>query len=292
MEIYRIPAAVRAAPAEVDRYRRLVGVALGALLGLVYFLVSQGVNVLFLPGIPLFQPPLGFWGNIVLGTLWGGLLGLICAWPNSTAIGVTLASLASIAVTIVRGLSGLDENLGRLLIIALVSGLPAAFLMMPVMLALRWAINGLVDQRSYPAAWKQRLRTPRLLLILVAVVAAFSFYNSKARTLLVRMDTTLQAGLAANAAVQLPAELRTLRSGNFMTDATAGYTLQWTETDLDRFIDLRPSSNYNDHSAVIVRFDNGQSLICLYPGVAVRPNCAFRAVPSAVPLRPRFSEDS
>ena len=40
-----------------------------------------------------------------------------------------------------------------------------------------------------------------------------------------------------------------------------------------------------------MRFDNGLSMICLYPGVDVRPNCAFRAVPSAIPLRPYVSED-
>lgn len=289
--MHRIPVAVRVAPAEVDRYRRLVGIALGAVLGLVYFLVSQGVNALFLPGIALFQPPLGFWGNVVLGALWGGLLGLICAWPYSTALGVALASLASISVTVVRGLWGIDESLGRLMIVALVSGIPAAILMLPAMWALRWAINGLVEQRNQPLVWRERLHTPARLLIVVAVVAAFSLYNSKARTLLVRMDDTLQAGLAASAAVELPTELGALRSGDFLTDAGAGYTLQWSETDLDRFIDLRPASNYNDHSAVIVRFANGQSLICLYPGVAVRPNCAFRAVPSAIPLRPRASDD-
>lgn len=289
--MHRIPVAVRENPGEVDRYRRLVGTGLGAILGLVYFLVSQGINAIFLPDVPLYQPPLGFWGNVALGALWGGLLGLICAWPYSTAIGVVLASIASISVSVVRGLAGIDEPLGRLVIIAIVLGVPTAFLMVPAMMALRWGINGLVDQRNYPVSWGQRLRLPATLLILVAVIAAFSLYNAKARTLLVRMNDTLQAGLAANGAVQLPAPLRTLRSGNFMTNASAAYTVEWTEIDLDRFIDLRPSSNYGDHSAVIVRFDNGQSMVCLYPGVDVRPNCEFRTIPSAIPLRPYVSED-
>ena len=160
-----------------------------------------------------------------------------------------------------------------------------------MVMALRWAINGLVDQRSYRAAWGERLRTPATLLVLVAVVAAFSLNNGKARALLVRMNDTLQAGLAASDAEQLPAALQNLRRGNFLANASDSYTLEWTETDLDRFIDLRPASNYNDHSAVIVRFDNGLSLVCLYPGVAVRPNCAFRPVPSAVPPGVRFLGD-
>jgi len=289
--MHRIPVAVKENAVEVDRYRRLVGAGLGVLLGLAYFLVSQGINGIFLPGVPLFQPPLGFWGNVALGGLWGGLLGLICAWPYSTASGVTLASLASVTVTVVRGLAGIDESLGRLVIIAVVLSIPAALLMAPAMMALRWAINGLVDLRRHPTASDQRWRGPLILLALVAVVAAFSLYNAKARALLARMDDTLQAGLAADSFAALPVELQALHSGDFLADASGTYTLEWTETDLERFIDLRPSSNYSAHSAVLVRFANGQSLVCLYPDVGIRPNCAFRPIPSAIPLRPYVSDD-
>jgi hypothetical protein len=289
--MHRIPVAVRENPGQIDRYRRLTGTGLGAILGLVYALVSQGINIVFLPDVPLFQPPLGLWGNVALGALWGALLGLICAWPYSTAIGVTLASLASVTVTIVRGLAGLDESLGRLVIIGLVLAIPAAILMVPAMMALRWAINGLVDLRSHPTSSRERWRGPLILLALVAVIAAFSLYNGKARALLVRTNDTMQAGLAAAGVADLPSELQALRNGNFLASASDSYTLEWTETDLDRFIDLRPSSNYNDHSAVLVRFDNGRSLVCLYPTIDARPNCAIRAVPSAIPPGVRFLGD-
>ena len=289
--MHRVPVAVKENPTEIDRYRRLIGIGLGAALGMVYIFVSQSINTLFLPGVPLYQPPFNLWGNVALGALWGGVLGLICAWPYSTAIGVTLASLASVVVSIGRGLAGIDESLGRLVIIALVLSIPAAFLMVPAMMALRWAINGVVDLRSHPSSSGQRWRSPLILLALAAVVAAFSLYNGKARTVLTHMNETLQAGLAAANKADLPRELQTLRSGDFLAGASDGYTLEWTETDLDRFIDLRPSSNYSDHSAVIVRFDNGQRMICLYPGADMRPNCAFRSVPNAIPLRPYVSED-
>jgi hypothetical protein len=159
------------------------------------------------------------------------------------------------------------------------------------MMALRWAINGLVDLRSHPTSSRERWRGPLILLALVAVVAAFSLYNAKARTLLLRMDAAVQAGLAANSADELPDELQALRNGSFLASASDAYTLEWTETDLDRFIDLRPAGNYGDHSAVLVRFDNGESLVCLYPTIDARPNCAIRAVPSAVPPGVRFLGD-
>ncbi len=289
--MHRIPVAVKEDPGQVDLTRRLIGLALGALLGLVYFAVSQGVDRLLLPGVPLYQPPLGFLGNLALGALWGSIVGLICAWPYSTAIGVALASLASISVTIVRGLAGIDESVGRLVIIGLVLGVPAALFMVPAMMALRWTINGLVNMRIQRLSPRGRWRGPLLLLALMVIVAAFSVHGAKARTLLARTDDMVQAGLAAASAADLPAELQALRSGSFRASASAEYTLEWTDTDLDRFVDLRPASNYSEHSAVIVRFDNGQSMICLYPGVDVRPNCALRALPSAIPVRRYVAED-
>jgi len=61
-------------------YRRWAGLILGALIGLAFGGVSQAVNLLFLPGIPLYQPPFGPDGNLLLALLTGALLGLICAW--------------------------------------------------------------------------------------------------------------------------------------------------------------------------------------------------------------------
>jgi hypothetical protein len=288
----RIPLATKEVPAEVDRYRRAMGFLLGLLLGFVYSLISQGINQIFLPGVPLYQPPFGFWGNIGLSALWGGVLGLICAWPYSTAIGVTLASTASILVTVIRGLAGIDEPVSRLVIIAAVLGVPAAFLMVPAMMALRWAVNGQVDMRGRPASLSGRLRGPLTLLAIMAVIAVFALYNSKARMVLTRMDEMLQAGLAAVDAAGLPEALAAPRTGDFLGRADATYTLEWTEQDLDRFIDLRPSNNFSEHSAVIARFANGQTLICLYPSALTRPNCSFRAVPRAIPVGPRFSPDA
>jgi len=273
-------------PAEADCYRRLVGFLLGFALGLTYTLVSQGINHLLLPGMPLYQPPLGLWGNIGLGALWGGVLGLICAWPYSTAVGIVLATVVSVVVQVTRNLVGIDESMGRLLIVAIVLNLPMAFLIAPAMAALRLATNRLVATRGRHVPVGKRLRGPILLLAIVAILSVFSLYTTKARTLLVRMNEMLQASLVAGSP---PEGLRLVENGDFPIGEA--YTLEWTETDLDRFIELRPATNYSEHSAVIARFDNGHTLVCLYPNARAVPNCWFRDVPSAVPARPRFSED-
>ena len=46
-----------------DRYRRWVGFILGGLLGLAYGVVSQLINRVAAPGVPLYQPPYGAVGE-------------------------------------------------------------------------------------------------------------------------------------------------------------------------------------------------------------------------------------
>ena len=43
----------------IHNYRRLTGLLFGAGLGLMFGLTSQLTNRILLPGIPLYQPPLG-----------------------------------------------------------------------------------------------------------------------------------------------------------------------------------------------------------------------------------------
>lgn len=289
--MHRIPVATKEAPAEVDRRRRLFGLGLGALLGFVYAAISQGVNSAALPGISLYQPPLGFWGNIGLSALWGGVLGLVVAWPYSTMAGVVAASLLNALVTTVRGLLGIQDNPGRLAVTALFLGAPIVILTIPVMVALRWAVNGLMEMHGRPLPPLERWRRPLNLALITAVVAALSLYHAQARIALQRTDEMLRAGLMAADPEAMPEALRR-GAGDFRQRASKFYTLEWTETDLDRFIELRPAANYSEHSAVIARFDNGWTLVCLYPTVDSRPNCRAMAVPKANPARPLIPDDA
>lgn len=265
------------------RQRRTFGILLGALLGFTYTLISQGINLIALPDVPLYQPPFGFLGNVAFGTAWGGVLGLLCALPDSTTTGIVIASIASVLMTVIRTLIGISESTFELIIVGLVLGVPAAVIMSPIMVALRWLANTQVELRKQPFLTKDRTRGPLILLLLTGFLAVFSLYNASARTLLVHMNRDIQSSLAAVRLDDLADEFQRLRSGDFLRDASQAYTLEWTESDLDRFIDLRPANNYEDHSAVITRFDNTNTLVCLYPTVDSRPNCAFRSVGSERP---------
>jgi hypothetical protein len=65
-----------------------------------------------------------------------------------------------------------------------------------------------------------------------------------------------------------------------------GYTLEWTKYDLDRFMQLRPPANFDQHAAVIARFPGDYLLVCVYPTPKQAPNCgSYDRMPAKAPER-------
>lgn len=274
--MHRIPSALPEDQSGEDRRRRVTGAILGAALGVVYAFSTQAVNVVLLREVPLYQAPFGFWGNVLLGLVWGAMVGLVCAWPYSTAWGVALGSIASVMMALLRGAGGLEIDLVWLAVATVTLGTPAAVFMLPALFALRWAINVQADVPLSSSGRSNRLRAPLILLAVIAVLGILSLYPAKARAVLRAANRSLDAGLAAGSTADLPYELATLRDGSdFRRNASQHVALEWTEANLDRFIELRPANNYDEHSAVLAHFDNGNTLVCLYPTRDSRPNCAF-----------------
>jgi hypothetical protein len=260
--------------APVTVHRRITGIILGALLGLVYGLVSQMINRIALPGVPLYQPPLGPVGNSLLSALVGGGLGLLVTIPASGALGIALASAASAAAIMINSLIRLDGELsaGTQVVVGVLLSVPLSWFTVPVIALLRWAVDRQVEQhvRAEPPA--ARWRVPLALVLVMAFVAAFDLYDTSAQNQLRHMHGTLELGLAAGAA-DLPAPLRGPLVRDFPGGRDLDYTLEWTRQDLERFIQLRPAANYDQHAAVIARFDGGYRLVCLYPTPRSGPNC-------------------
>jgi hypothetical protein len=57
-----------------DRKRRIYGLMIGLTFGLPYALISEFINTWMLPGIPLFDLPLGRVTTVVLTILFMGIL--------------------------------------------------------------------------------------------------------------------------------------------------------------------------------------------------------------------------
>ena len=179
-----------------QRYRRAAGALIGMMFGFGYTLVSQLINRLALPGIPLYQPPLGPVGNILLGLLAGAGLGLLCAWPASAAKGILLggaaAAAAVFAFTLLRMGAGAASTL-----VGLVLSAPMAWVSVLGMAVVRWLVDRQVEARRESAPLLRRLRLPLILTGVLALAAAFVLFSADARLELRRTHDMIQAGLAA-----------------------------------------------------------------------------------------------
>ena len=254
-----------------QRYRRVAGALIGLMFGFGYALVSQLINRVALPGIPLYQPPLGPAGNILLGMLAGAGLGLLCAWPASAAKGILLGSVAAaVAVfgfTLLRMGAGASST-----VVGLVLSAPMAWVGVLGMAVVRWLVDRQVEARRESAPLLRRLRLPLILTAVLGCAAVFVLYSADARLELRRTNDMIQAGQRARDAAALPAPLQ----ASSVTAFPAGrspYTLEWTNVELDRFIELRPAASYDQQAAVIARFKNGLVLVCIYTAAKAAPSC-------------------
>jgi hypothetical protein len=256
------------------RARRIAGVTLGALLGLSYGLVSQLINPIAISGVPLYQPPLGAFGNIMASILVGALLGALSCIPDSAPLGVFYASLASalaIATESILRLGGLI-GVSAAVMTSIVFSVPFAWLTVPVTALLRWSAERQTESLREEEPLLHRVRWPVVLMLVMGVLGAFELLPIEGRTQLRQTHEMLQAGLQGRGGAQT-APLRGPLMTSFPTAPQADYSLQWTRWDLDRFIELRPPSSYNEHAAVIARFGDDYSIVCLYPTPRQAPNC-------------------
>ena len=268
-------------------HRRRLGPVLGAAVGLAFGLVAQYGNSVLLPGIPLYHPPFGAAGNLLLCAAVGTLLGLVTAWPNNPFVGVitgccTGALLFEIAI-ILTGENTPNIVAGKTASI-LVTFLPlAAILALPIG-AFRWVVSKEEQARregapagSLARKWgctAKRILRPVLLVVIAVAWGGLFLYPTLGRLVLPRMNAVVQAGLNAADRSALPAQFQAIDVPGYPQQAKGGYTLDWQGDRLSRFGIPRPLENEEGQSAVIARFDNGWSFVCLFITADAEPRCA------------------
>jgi len=267
----------------IHNYRRLTGLLFGAGLGLTFGITSQLTNRILLPGIPLHQPPLGPIGNIVLCMLCGALLGVISAWPQSSIHGTFIASAVS-ALVIVVGNFALAAPSGNTLVAIVLTGiflvLPFWGMLVPLIAALRWGVNKLVDAHDDRLPFRSRITIPVLLVLVIGLVGALTHYHANARQLLILTHALLQESQLAGSAEALPPALRVPEVGAFLEKGRDAYELSWEHQRIERFRIPRPGKNFDYHSVVVARFRNGWNLVCLYIAPDISPLCkSFEELP-------------
>ena len=255
-----------------DRYRRLVGFSLGALAGATYAAVYQVGDRLAIPGAPLYQPPLGLVGNVMLFAFGGGLLGLIAAWPRSGMAGTFIAATVS-AVAIVgsaflsAGAAAGGGLVGRAFIGIFVA-LPFWGLLVPITGALRWVVTREEEARRDGQSWYRRAMAPLVLLLAVGLASLTVLYPNDARVLISKTDQMLQTAEQASGSLAEP-----LISTAFGTRGQGPYELSWERERIERYRIPRPARNLAQHSVVVARFKNGYNLVCLYIDLTDPPVC-------------------
>jgi hypothetical protein len=241
-------------------------------------LISQTINRIALPGIPLFQEGFSPLGAVLLTVLGGGLLGLLAAWPDEVIPGVISGALAAAAVStlstimVVRASTVAVERMAGALAVLFITFLPRAFIFAPIAWLLRWIVgiweNEVVRETL---SFRKMALSAVPLLVLPIVFGALSLYPQDARYALKTTHEIVQAGMEADNYDQLPGVLRPV--DGFTQRAQGPYTLL-LGYDPDILPVQRPMTSYTvQEYAVFVNFSNGFRFGCAYTPPHPEPAC-------------------
>jgi hypothetical protein len=270
---------VKPSPAQVDRFRRWVGLALGLGLALVFGFATQVLVRLEMPGVPFAQPPLGPLGNLLALLIAGGIIGLLAAWPDEPLYGMVLSAVAgAVFITILTLYTAgpTDPQSGATVMGRIVSVvfafLPIVGIVIPLMMLLVWTIGRLVGAYRNGSGWARAALPVVLLLTAVSVVGLLARLPASARQELSRTHRLIQDGLAATDRQSLPEPLRGRLVGDFYSQADPGYLLTWDNRHVNRYGIPRPG-NPGQEAVVRADFDNDWTLACLYGWAEADPIC-------------------
>jgi len=262
-------------------YRKWFGILFVTATGFTFALISQVINLLFMPGIPLYQPPFGALGNTLLYAIIGFALGILVAWPETGSVGVLWSSLlGSLFIVIASLLIGEDQSvtIAHKLAALIIIFVPTAGALAPLMILLRWIIGREVFAYRDACAGRptppfRRYAFPVGLVLIAGALGITALYNDVGRAVTTRMHLLIQQGMQVQSAAVVPASLNPPDVNDFLNMARGSYTLQWDRDEKNRFAIPRPAGNFYDQSTVIARFENGYLLACMFPSKTGQPTC-------------------
>jgi hypothetical protein len=255
--------------------RRALGIVLGALMGLGYGLVSTYINVLALPGIPLQLNGPARPVAVLIIVLFGGLLGLLAAWPDEAIPGVIVSSLAGVVLSSAAILLEVRESpttLVETFVGLFISLLPRAFLFIPVAALVRWVLVVLENQLQYAEFSFVKIALSVVAIFGVSLLSgSVHLYPKEARLGLQDTHALVQLGQQAASRAEVPQPLKAV--DGFFQRGRGQYVLA-VNNNPDRYPVQRPFADYGvDEYAVTVRFDNKYRFVCIYTPPNVSPSC-------------------
>jgi hypothetical protein len=248
------------------------GVFFGAWLGILYAFVTQAINWVFMPGIPL-APPHSTLQNYLLNYLMmGAMLGLITSLPANRYIGMVLGGVAfgaTLFFLVLYNQWGLD-SFGSSVLLMLIAFLPLSTLLMSLSLFVRLGVDAQVVDPDRPHLWARKILIPAALSLVAVIVGTFSLYGERERIAFRVVNEITQAGLQAESAGALPEPLKDVNG--FTENAQGSFMLSWSDRT-DTFFGPRPAGSEMSQFLIIAEFENNFRFACIFSPNRMQPNC-------------------
>jgi len=257
---------------DYNLHRRRTGLTIGLALGIGYSLTTNLVNHLALPGIPLYTPPPGTVGLIMVTTLMFGLLGLIAAWPDESLPGVILSGLIGSIISSIWILVNASNKFAAVTLLVVIF-MPRMFFYMPFGALVRWLIHKLDQPTPRPVAPVRKLVPVFLAFIFLAYLGSFALLPKETRGSLITMDALLKSGMESQATSndELPKPLQPVLGFIQKAKGEYSYTIG---SDPDVLPVQRPVAEYGElEPFIIIRFENGFRFGCVFSPPYIQPAC-------------------
>lgn len=253
--------------------RRRTGLIIGLFLGTGYSLTANLINRLVLPGIPLYTPPPGMAGLIVITALMFGLLGLIAAWTDEALPSVLLSGFIGSLISSAWNLATETDKFAALTLLVVIF-MPRVFFFLPFGGAVRWLTHKITQPTPKSTSPMRKLFPTFLAFIFMVVVGTFAILPKETRTSLVQMDALLQTEINSHATSrsELPKSLQSVNG--FIQNAKGAYRYT-IGSNPDVLPAQRPIVGYGvSEPFIIVRFENGFRFGCVFSPPYIEPACA------------------
>jgi hypothetical protein len=254
--------------------RWIMGTIFGAIIGLVYGVVSQSINSVFLPGVPLFAPAPGRFVTVLLAGLAGGALGFLVTWPEEFLLGVLISSVAGTLVSSLLSLqtqAGGSEGIFGVSVVLFITFLPRIFYFIPVVAMIRWAVSLWEKEIGYETfAFRKLVGSATVLVLAAAVLGAFSLYTPKTRHAIKDVNQMILAGRQASSLSSLPQPLQ--KVSGFLENSNSAYTVKLVNPVTIPI--SRASAGFDENEVdVEVSFASGFRFGCVYTPLVSQPSC-------------------
>lgn len=255
--------------------RRNAMIVGGSLFGL-YYLVTEAINRLAIPGVPLAEPSGGIFLQFILYAIIGALLGLICTLPATSMIGAVLGGAVGASCILLFNIIGVMNSqsiMGGMALITIIAILPTTLLLTPVSWAVRYAAEALTPDDVRETS---RLNWKRVALVALAFIfiGTTALYPSYVRDSLVRTNLWVQNSLTQE---KVAPPLQSV--ANFPQDAQGSYQIEWSDHWQDFMGSYSASLDQLTAFLIRVKFENGFTIYCI-ASATTQPVCLNENSPS------------